>query len=100
MALKIVSRLLKAFYGTDADTKVTHSFPCVENPDAENVSTTMDTVIIKNVFTDKDGNPIKDVTGKAVQKSHEFRFGANLFMLDELETKEKNDLYKKNCIFL
>lgn len=29
------------------------------------------------------------------QKSHEFRFGANLFMLDELETEEKNEAYKK-----
>ena len=29
------------------------------------------------------------------QKSHEFRFGANLFMLDELETPEKNETYKK-----
>lgn len=45
--------------------------------------------------TDKDDNPIKDVTVKAVQKSHEFRFGANLFMLDELETEEKNETYKR-----
>ena len=33
---------------------------------------------------------------KAKQKSHEFRFGANLFMLDELETEEKNEKYKKH----
>ena len=38
------------------------------------------------------------VTGAKVnirQKTHDFLFGANIFMLDELETEEKNDLYKK-----
>ena len=38
---------------------------------------------------DKDGNVIPGARVKAVQKSHEFRFGANLFMLDELETPRK-----------
>lgn len=46
---------------------------------------------------------VRDANGEAVegakitvkQKSHEFRFGANLFMLDELEMDEKNKLYKK-----
>lgn len=33
---------------------------------------------------------------KINQTSHAFRFGANLFMLDELETHEKNELYKKH----
>ncbi|MBO4406305.1 MAG: endo-1,4-beta-xylanase [Clostridia bacterium] len=37
----------------------------------------------------------EDVTVRAVQKNHEFRFGANLFMLDELETEEKNALYRE-----
>lgn len=44
---------------------------------------------------DKHGNPVSGVTVKAVQQSHEFRFGANLFMLDELETDEKNETYKR-----
>ena len=44
---------------------------------------------------DKNGNPIPGAHIKAVQKSHEFRFGANLFMLDELETPEKNARYKE-----
>ena len=44
---------------------------------------------------DKDGNPVKNVKIKAKQKNHEFRFGANLFMLDELETAEKNEIYKE-----
>ena len=44
---------------------------------------------------DKDGNPIVNAKLKLNQKSHEFRFGANLFMLDELETEEKNQKYKE-----
>lgn len=44
---------------------------------------------------DKDGNPVSDARIKVNQKNHEFRFGANLFMLDELETPEKNEAYKK-----
>ena len=49
----------------------------------------------KLTVTDKDGNPIKNAKIRVKQKSHEFRFGANLFMLDELETEEKNEKYKK-----
>lgn len=30
------------------------------------------------------------------QTGHEFRFGANLFMLDEFENEEKNEAYKKH----
>lgn len=44
---------------------------------------------------DKDQNPIKDAKIRLVQKDHEFLHGANIFMLDELETKEKNDIYKE-----
>ena len=33
-----------------------------------------------------------DLTVTVEQKTHEFRFGANLFMLDEFETEEKNAL--------
>ena len=44
---------------------------------------------------DSEGNVIPDAKISITQKSHEFKFGANLFMLDELETKEKNDAYKK-----
>ena len=46
-------------------------------------------------FCDKDGKPVNGVKVKASQKSHEFRFGANIFMLDELETAEKNEKYKE-----
>lgn len=44
---------------------------------------------------DKDGNTIPDAKIKLTQKTHEFKFGANLFMLDELETDEKNEKYKE-----
>ena len=49
----------------------------------------------KITITDKNGNSIKGAKITASQKSHEFRFGANIFMLDELETEEKNEKYKK-----
>ena len=44
--------------------------------------------------TDARGNPVSNARVKVTQKSHAFRFGANLFMLDELETPEKNEKYK------
>ena len=44
---------------------------------------------------DSEGNPVKDVQIKVNQKTHEFKYGANLFMLDELETEEKNNKYKE-----
>ena len=42
----------------------------------------------------KDGAPVENAKVRLSQKSHEFRFGANLFMLDELESEEKNEAYK------
>lgn len=44
---------------------------------------------------DKDGNSVSGVKISVKQKSHEFKYGANLFMLDEFENEEKNELYKK-----
>ena len=46
-------------------------------------------------ITDENGKTIPNAKITLRQKSHEFRFGANLFMLDELETPEKNEKYKK-----
>ena len=45
--------------------------------------------------TDKDGNPLKNVKIEVKQLNHEFKYGANIFMLDELETEEKNEKYKE-----
>ena len=45
--------------------------------------------------TDENGNPLKNATIKINQKSHEFKFGANLFMLDEFESQEKCEKYRK-----
>lgn len=44
---------------------------------------------------DKDGNNVSGTEISVRQKTHEFKFGANLFMLDEFENDEKNKLYKK-----
>lgn len=44
---------------------------------------------------DAQGNPVSGVKLSIKQKSHEFKYGANLFMLDEFENTEKNELYKK-----
>ena len=46
-------------------------------------------------FVDAQGNPVTDVHVELRQQTHDFRFGANIFMLDELETEEKNDQYKQ-----
>lgn len=43
-----------------------------------------------------EGQPMpENITLEVEQKNHEFRFGANLFMLDELETPEKNAIYRR-----
>ena len=44
---------------------------------------------------DQSGAVIPGAKVKVTQKSHAFRFGANIFMLDELETPEKNEAYKE-----
>ena len=44
---------------------------------------------------DKNANPIKNANIKFVQKDHEFKYGANLFMLDEFNKAEQNEKYKK-----
>ena len=44
---------------------------------------------------DAQENPVSGVKISVKQKSHEFKYGANLFMLDEFENEEKNELYKK-----
>ena len=46
-------------------------------------------------IVDKNGVAVSEAVIRLTQKTHEFRFGANLFMLDELETEEKNEKYKK-----
>lgn len=48
----------------------------------------------KVTVKDRDGNTVSGVKIRVEQKKHEFLHGANLFMLDELETEEKNETYK------
>lgn len=51
---------------------------------------------IKISVTDKNGNRIQSGKIKIRQLSHEFKFGANIFMLDELESEAKNQAYKES----
>ncbi len=46
-------------------------------------------------FVSKSGELPTDITVDVEQVNHEFRFGANIFMLDELETAEKNVIYRE-----
>lgn len=45
-------------------------------------------------FTDSCGEPIKNADVHIEQKSHDFNFGCSLFLLDELESPEKNQMYR------
>ena len=47
------------------------------------------------VVKDEAGNPLKGAKIKIKQKSHDFKFGCNIFMLDEFESDEKNALYRE-----
>lgn len=50
---------------------------------------------MKISFVDAEGNPVPNVDVKLEQKSHDFRFGCNLFMLEELKSDEKNHKFKE-----
>lgn len=47
------------------------------------------------IVKDKDGKLLSGVKIRAKQTRHEFMHGANLFMLDEFENEEKNNIYKE-----
>ncbi len=44
---------------------------------------------------DSEGNPLRNVSVKVNQKSHEFKFGAHIFMLDEFEKAEDNAKFRE-----
>ena len=44
---------------------------------------------------DEQGGKIKDAEIRIRQKTHDFKYGANLFMLDEFQTEEKNEKYRQ-----
>ena len=46
-------------------------------------------------FVDRKGNSLKKIAIKANQKSHEFNFGAHIFMLDEFEKAEDNAKFRE-----
>ncbi len=43
-----------------------------------------------------DGTPLSGASVKLTQTRHAFRFGANLFLLGEMETEEKNAAFREN----
>lgn len=49
----------------------------------------------KITVEDKNGNAVKGAKLIIKQKNHEFKYGANIFMLDEFETEEKNRQYRE-----
>ena len=47
-------------------------------------------------FTDANGRPCETVRVRVRQKKHRFKYGANLFMLDEItDSAERNEAYKE-----
>lgn len=61
-----------------------------------------DTVVQSGIEKHRKGNMRVKISGAAGAKvkikqiNHEFKFGANIFMLDEFESEEKNELYKEH----
>ena len=46
-------------------------------------------------FVDKNGNSVAGKKVKLTQKTHDFKYGANIFMLDEFESEEDNLEYRR-----
>ena len=45
-------------------------------------------------LTDESGNPLKNTEVRVDQKTHDFQFGAHIFMLDEFDTEEENKKFR------
>lgn len=50
----------------------------------------------KIFVADEKGVPVSNLKVEVFQKTHDFKYGANIFMLDQLETEEKNKKYKEH----
>lgn len=46
-------------------------------------------------FTDDEGKPLANKNVKLTQKTHDFKYGANIFMLDEFKEEEYNKEYRR-----
>ncbi len=46
-------------------------------------------------FTDQNGKPVSNQKISVRQKTHDFKYGANIFLLDEFENEEKNQKYRE-----
>ena len=47
-------------------------------------------------LTDKEGKPLIGACVKVKQKNHDFKYGANIFLLDEFKNEETNHRYREN----
>ena len=47
-------------------------------------------------FVDKDGEPLKNVQVKVSQRTHDFKHGANVFLLDGFGDEERNVKYRES----
>ena len=46
-------------------------------------------------LVDEKGGPVRDAEVKITQKTHDFKYGANLFMLGEMQDAERNEKYER-----
>ena len=46
-------------------------------------------------LVDEKGGPVRDAEVKSTQKTHDFKYGANLFMLGEMQDAERNEKYER-----
>lgn len=46
-------------------------------------------------FVDKSGTPLKGKSVKITQQTHDFKYGANIFMLDEFASERDNRVYRE-----
>lgn len=74
--------------------RVTESYQKVEDRVKSGIDKNRKGDAVLNI-TDADGKPVSGAEIKISQKNHEFRHGANIFMLNQLENDEKNKKYKE-----
>ena len=69
-----------------------------EDPEVEfriNTGTEMNRKGFAKIHLFQNNEKVEHAQIRYRQKSHQFRFGANLFMLDQFENKEENDMYRE-----
>ena len=96
--LDMVSLILKEHEDTTPNTNLLKHFDRYSEWFEETTSQNIEQYRKGDVtitVTDADGNIIPNAKVSVTQNTHEFNFGANIFMLDEFETEEKNRIYRE-----